>query len=81
MTSNVVETYIPSTKPTKVHGIDVMANLELGNHPNQSLQCDKIYLDQEIDSDQSLCEAIDWRGRPATTKHGGHKTSFFILGG
>ena len=81
MTNNVDETYIPSMKPTKVHGFDAMANIELGSHHNQSLRCDKNYPDQEINSDQSLCEAIDWRGRPATTKHGGNKTSFFILGG
>ncbi|KAH7281036.1 hypothetical protein KP509_36G026800 [Ceratopteris richardii] len=34
---------------------------------------------QEQNENGAICEALDWRGRPATDKHGGPRTSIFIL--
>lgn len=39
-----------------------------------SRQVEKVEEGQEVES-----EALDWLGRPATKKHGGPKTSFYIL--
>lgn len=38
-------------------------------------QLEKLEQNDEV----ALTEALDWRGRPATSKHGGPKTAFFIL--
>ncbi|KAI5061816.1 hypothetical protein GOP47_0022355 [Adiantum capillus-veneris] len=52
-----------------------LSNLTSKAPPGQ-LQVEKL---EQNDQDSFAAEALDWRGRPATHKHGGPKTAFYIL--
>lgn len=55
--------------------------MELGEakHSNGASKPGPLHVEKLEQNEDATTEALDWRGRPATHKHGGPKTAFFIL--